>query len=126
YTSYLIKKLAESEKAKVDLFVATTIAKLRANDMELIRFLYGVVDNYIHIPMIATDSHGNIIGYNGLNKNKTPFIQEITSTVKYDPEYFLNQLNIMQEQHPPIVYSPKPGSYNYVYYRDSFLLYNLK
>ncbi|MGE9616049.1 MAG: sensor histidine kinase [Solitalea-like symbiont of Acarus siro] len=126
YTNCLIKKLAESEKAKVDLFVATTIAKLRTNDVELIRFLYGVVDNYIHIPMIATDSNGSIIGHNGLSKHKTPFIDEVNSKVMYDPDYFLNQLKIMQEQPPPIVYSPSVGSYNYVYYRDSFLLYNLK
>lgn len=116
YTDKLVKKLSEEEKKKVELWAEGT---KRLADMELepcdISFLFDVVKNNKTVPVILTDDRGNPISNRNLDTAKSS-----------NPEYLKEQLAIMKTQHEPIVIMLFGDHRNYIYYKDSILLTQLR
>lgn len=116
YTNRLTRQLQEEEKKKVELWAEGT-RQLADPEVEPcnVNFLFDVIKNNTTVPVILTDENGNIVSFRNLDTSKTG-----------DKEYLRDQLQIMKEQHAPIVISLFYKQKNYIYYKDSTLLTQLK
>ncbi|NPA44467.1 MAG: HAMP domain-containing histidine kinase [Chlorobi bacterium] len=115
YSSNLSKKIAEQERIKIQTWAEalqeTTETPL---DVEISKTLYKITLGNKTIPVILLDDSLNIIGYRNIKEKKAQ-----------DTAYLQKRLQIMKEQHQPIVIEYDAGHKNYVYYEDSELLKNL-
>lgn len=115
-TYVFFQKFKEEERMKIELF-ASALKEFNANENLNDEFnIEGkVIENVRNIPLILTDPKGEIQG--------TRNIDSIKAT---DSNYLQNQLQIMKSQNAPIEISYKNTQKQYVYYRNSDLIYKLK
>ncbi len=128
YTNVLVKKLQNQEKEKIELRLEATKQLVKATDTtdsQFIVFLFDYIINKNNTALIIADSNDVILQTRGLDSTKT-LNQEIEPDKKYDPDYFADQLEDMKAQHEPIVYEVFPGEKQYIYYKDSSILTQLK
>ncbi len=128
YTNILVKKLQNQEKEKIELRLEATKQLIKATDTtdsQFIVFLFDYIINKNNTALIIADSNDVILQTRGLDSTKTLNI-EIEPDKKLDPEYFANQLEEMKSQHEPIVYEVFTGEKQYIYYKDSSILTQLK
>lgn len=114
YTNYLVKKLAEEEKKRVEMWASATKLFSIVEDSETLNFLYQVTSSNVTIPLILADSEGVIIAH-----------KNIDSVRATQPGYLQQQLAEMKEENEPIVIST-PYFVQYVYYKNSILLTQLR
>ncbi len=134
YTNYLVKNISSVERTRAEIWAQTNkkITEIMDNNDEYITFIYGVRDS-LDIPAIVTDSLGEVLYYKGLDSTKTYFQLEAedpfgTAPYKknFDQQYFRNQVVEMRAQHEPILLNLPGGGKQYVYYKDSELLSQLR
>lgn len=125
YTNYLVKELAIEEKEKVELWVKATSKIIETDNSEFLVFLFDEIISKTSVAIIQADSNDVIKSYRGLDQKKTLF-PAIDTNKTYDPEYFKEQLAIMKSQHAPIVYRLYQGDKEYIYYKDSVMLTQLR
>lgn len=115
YTNRLVKKLAHEEEKKVLLWANATKALLKAEGD--FNFLLDIVKDNESIPVILVDEKGGFIANRNLDSAKAA-----------DTVYLQAQLDIMKEQHEPIriLYDQEHQRYNYLYYKNSLILTQLK
>jgi K+-sensing histidine kinase KdpD len=115
YTNTLVKKLAYEEEKKVLLWANATKALLKSEGD--FNFLLDIIKDNESIPVILVDDEGKIVSNRNLDSAKAN-----------DDKYVLAQLLIMKEQHEPIkiVYDEKNNRNNYLYYKNSIILTQLK
>ncbi|MCB9446768.1 MAG: HAMP domain-containing histidine kinase [Flavobacteriales bacterium] len=115
YTNSLIGKLADQERKKVELWAQGTrkIADT-SDDAGDISILFDVIQNNETVPVILTDEEGNVNSWRNLD-----------SVRAQDPAYLKHMIEVMKEEHPPIEVDLIKGK-NYVYYRNSTILMQLK
>lgn len=117
YTNWLVKKMAVEERKNVELWAAAT-QKLATYDLDSnldITFLVDILNRNTTIPIIITDSLGRI----GDSRN-------ISFSPEHKEKVLLRELRKMKEENEPIVISVSETETQYLYYRDSILLENLK
>lgn len=116
YTNKLVKKLSEEEKKKVELWAEATRQmaniSIEAGDVS---FTLKVLQDNTNVPAILTDAKQNIISHKNLD-----------SLRGNDSVYLKKELGIMRNQHEPIQIDFAEGQINYIYYKDSNLLTQLK
>lgn len=114
YTHWLVKKMAVEERKSVELWAEATqkLANSDINSNQDITFLLDIINRNTNIPIIITDSLGQI----GDTRN-------ISYTPENKEKVLTRELHKMKEQNEPIIISV---SHQYLYYRDSILLENLK
>lgn len=109
--------MAVEERKNVELWAAAT-QKLASSDINAnldITFLVDILNRNTTIPIITTDSVGNI-----LETKNIDFTEDNKDKV-------LNRvLRKMKEENEPIIISVSETEIQYLYYRDSVLLENLK
>lgn len=128
YTNILVKKLQKQEKEKIELRLEATKQLVKATDStdsEFIVFLFDYIINKTNSALIIADSNDVILQTRGLDSTKT-LNPEIEPTKKYDPDYFKEELETMKSQHEPIAYEVFAGEKQYIYYKDSPILTQLK
>jgi K+-sensing histidine kinase KdpD len=115
YTNGLVEKLAREEEKKVVLW-ADALKELIFSEAENV-LAVTIITNNETIPVILVDNEGKISEYRNLDSAKAT-----------DPKYLAQQLEIMKEQHEPIkiLYDKEKNKYNYLYYKNSILLTQLK
>ena len=116
YTNQMVKKIATEERRKVELWAQATqlLGNINGSD-ESLNFLLDVVSNNTNIPVILTDEKGRIISW--LNFD----------TKKAENDAYLNEeLVKMKIQHIPIKITPDKELTQFIYYKDSDLLYQLR
>jgi signal transduction histidine kinase len=118
YTNILVNKLSEQEKIKVELWVKATRhlsdVDINAGDQT---FALDVLQSNTTIPVILTDSKDNI----------NAFINIDTLENKGSGIAFLkDQIKIMKKQHDPIEVKFDKENMNYIYYKDSTILQQLR
>ncbi|CAL2107241.1 two-component system, sporulation sensor kinase D [Tenacibaculum sp. 190524A02b] len=115
-TYTFFQKFKDEERMKMELFAAA-MKELSANQNLNDQFnIEGkVIENIKNIPLILTDANGQIIDTQNLDSLKLS-----------NPKYVANQLQLMKSQNAPIEISYKNTDKQYVYYRNSDLLYKLK
>jgi anti-sigma regulatory factor (Ser/Thr protein kinase) len=117
YTNNLVKKLSEQEKKNAELW-AGAMNVLSEIDVEGrdVSFELEVVRSNNTIPMVLTDATGTINSSRNLDSLKS-----------LDENYLREQIEIMKSEKEPIeIVFGKNKERNYVYYRDSMLLRQLR
>ena len=117
YTNWLVKNMAREERKSVELWAEATQRLVSAdiNSNQDITFLNDIIIRNTTIPIIITDSLDRI----GDSRN-------VSFSEKNKDKVLLRELHKMKEQNEPIIISISETNKNYLYYRDSILLENLK
>lgn len=117
YTNWLVKKMANEERKSVELWAEATrkLASPDLNSNQDITFLVDIINRNTTIPIIITDSLDQILGTNNIT-----FLPENKDKV------LKRELQKMKEENVPIIISISETEKQYLYYRDSILLENLK
>jgi K+-sensing histidine kinase KdpD len=126
YTSYLVKNIAKSERTRAQVWAISMRQILASDDNDFLNYVFAVRDS-LTVPAIITDEKGEIVTYRGLDTTRTAIKLEAETKKykKYDPAYFKEELNYMKGQHAPIKLKVF-GEDNFVYYKDSELLSQLR
>ncbi len=115
YTNRLVKALSTQERNKIQLWAEAVRVLDRAEpDKSDLSFPLSVIENNTTVPVVLTDSSGNIITYRNLDSLKVEH-----------PGYLENQVAKMKEEHDSIIINLMNGDKNFIYYRDSILLTRL-
>lgn len=117
YTNRLVEKLSEQEKKNVELW-ASAVKQLSELEVEAgdVSFALEVLRSNNTIPMILTDAHGNINSFRNLDSIKS-----------LDENWLKAEIEEMKTEQEPIqIVFGKQSEKNYVYYRDSFLIKQLR
>lgn len=116
YTNRVVENIAQQEQKKVELWARATKEISSAEEFDSNQeFLLDILRENDNIPVILTDDSLNIISYLNIN----PKLAEKAG-------YLDQQLVVMRSQHEPIVIEPFEGLVQYIYYKDSDLLYQLR
>lgn len=117
YTNKLVQKLANEEEKKVLIWANATKQLSNANENTDINFLLDIVKDNETIPVILVDDEGNISTSRNLDSAKST-----------NADYLKKQLDEMKELHEPIkvLIDESTRKYNYVYYKNSIILTQLK
>lgn len=117
YTNRLAGELAEEERKRVELWAEAIqhISDLSTEAAD-ISFAASVVTNNTTIPMILFDGT-SVISFRNLDSLKAI----------NDPEYLKKEMTFMRELHEPLeITFGEDHQKNYIYYKDSYLLTQLK
>lgn len=115
FTNRLVKKLANQERKKVELWAKATNLIIYGNARgESLEFLVSVIQDNETVPVIVVDKDTNLIG----KKN-------VDTTRIADPVYLRAKLKEMKEQNPPIEIPLTANNKQYLYYGRSTILTKL-
>ncbi len=121
YTQNLVNILAEREEKLIDLYAKglQQIAIQEGNE-ESITFLFQeIIKANSSIPVILSDANCRPISYKNID------IPKVKNTREKD-NYLLSQIGLMEKDYRPIQIQIAPQIYNYIYYRHSFVLSQLR
>ena len=114
YTNDLANELKLEEKKKVALWAKATKELSNMNDSNYdIGFVFEVVNNNTTVPVIHTNSSGEVLAYRNI-KNASTY------------EQLNNQIKIMKRKYEPIEIELIDGTKEYIYYKESRLLQRLR
>lgn len=116
YTNILASKLAAQEKRKVALWANAYKNLNMADENTDIGFLFEVIKNNETVPVILTDERGNIKAWRNID----------SARVAHDSTYLKSQLEAMRNSKEPLIIEVAPGQKNYIFYKDSYPLVQLK
>ncbi len=116
YTNQLVQKLATEEKKKVELWAEATrqISDINTEPGD-ISFALSVLTNNTTVPVILTDEKKQIISTRNLD-----------SLLSEDGSYAKEELAQMGKQHEPIEIAFAGNQKNFIYYKDSLILTQLR
>jgi len=117
YTNWLVKKMSVEERKNVELWAKATqkLASSEINSNLDMTFLVDILNRNTTIPIIITDSLDKI----GDTRN-------ISFSEENKEKVLIRELRKMKEENEPIIISISETEKQYLYYRDSVLLENLK
>jgi anti-sigma regulatory factor (Ser/Thr protein kinase) len=116
YTNQLVRKLSEEEKKKVELWAEATRQLSDVNTQPGdISFALSVLTNNTTVPVILTDEKKQVITSRNLD-----------SIHAEDPVFLKEQIVVMKKQHEPIEIVFAGTQKNFIYYKDSYLLTQLR
>ncbi len=112
YTNNLVKEISKQERKRIEIWAESIREFSRIGlDEKVSPTVYKILGENKTIPVILVGENGEITDYRNI-KMKTA----------NDSLYLRKQLEIMKEQHEPIVIEYDGGHKNYVFYKDSSLL----
>lgn len=116
YTNQLVKKLSAEEKKKVELWAEATrqISDINAEPGD-ISFALSVLTDNTTVPVVLTDEHHVVISTRNLDSLRLD-----------DSIYVADELAEMKEQHEPIEIAFAEDQKNFIFYKDSYLLTQLR
>lgn len=117
YTNWLVEKVSIEERKSVDLWAESMRRLIQSEDMstEETNFLTQIMESNTNIPVILTDSLRNIISFNNIDASE-----------KREEQILNRELSKMIDEHEPIKIVVSEDEIQYLYYRDSMILQNLK
>lgn len=116
YTNQLVKKLSAEEKKKVELWAEATrqISDINAEPGD-ISFALSVLTDNTTVPVILTDEQHQVISTRNLDSLRVN-----------DTLYIASELKEMMDQHESIEISFAADQKNFIFYKDSYLLTQLR
>lgn len=118
YTNMLVNKLALREQKLIDLYANGLRFLVNSENTDNLTFLFNEIIEANHsIPVILTDSNEVLIDHRNIRFPKKYRNKE---------QYLQKELAIMKTQHQPIIVNIGPNLKNYIYYKNSYLLSQLK
>ncbi|MBL7969515.1 MAG: HAMP domain-containing histidine kinase [Prolixibacteraceae bacterium] len=117
YTHWLVEKMAQEERKSVELWAKATKRLITSgiNSDQDITFLNDIIVGNTTIPIIHTDSLDRILGS-----------RNIVFNAENQERILIRVLRKMKGENEPILISVSENEKQYLYYRDSVLLENLK
>jgi signal transduction histidine kinase len=116
YTQDLVSKLKAEEKKKAEQWAEATRRLIGLSDnSEDFDFLFSIIENNNTVPVILIDDQDNIISHNNLPQS-----------VSSDTLALNRELKRMGERNEPIIINLPGGIHNYIYFRESSLLRQLR
>lgn len=122
YTDFLVERISKSERTRAELWSQSFKKMFETDNDEMMNYLFSVRDSLV-VPAIVTNEKDSIITYVALDTSRT--YDRIETDKKYDPKYFQSELRSMKSQHQAIPLELN-GKTSYVYYKDSYLLTQLR
>ncbi|SIQ65207.1 ATP-binding protein [Pontibacter lucknowensis] len=120
YTNVLVSKLSEREQELVQLYAKGLRYMINAPSDDNIVFIEEEILSSNHtIPVILTDENENILDFKNID-----LPENISENRKN--ELLQREIARMKAQHAPIIVPWAEGSENYVFYKDSALLSQLR
>jgi two-component system, sporulation sensor kinase E len=120
YTNILVKKLAEREQQLIDIYAKGLRFMVRAESNDNIVFIQKeIIEANKSVPVILTDGEENVMDYKNFDLPKG--ISE-----KRKAELLHEEIQEMKAQHEPIMVEFGEGFKNYIFYKDSLLLTQLR
>ncbi len=117
YTNKIASDIAQQERTKVKLWAkAQKEISSGVLDEQNLSFVFEIIQSNDNIPVVLTDKQDNVLAYLNLDSGR----------VSRDPNYLKHQIALMKSQNEPILNDLGQGFVNYIYYRDSDLLYELR
>jgi two-component system, sporulation sensor kinase D len=115
YTDKMVDELKNEERKNIELWAEATrqLAQPDLNDKDL-GFLLQVIQNNKSVPVVLTNSKGEIISYRNLDSLKVK-----------DEKYMRMMLKEMKATHDSIVVELGSNEKNTIYFRDSLILRKL-
>ncbi|MAQ70343.1 MAG: hypothetical protein CMD23_04535 [Flavobacteriales bacterium] len=114
YTNNLANKFKQEEKKKVALWAKATKILSNINDVnDDIGFVFEVVNNNTTVPVIQVNEEGEIIAHRNIKNSTSDIVLK-------------EEIELMKRRYPPIEIELIDGKKEYIYYKDSKLLQNLK
>jgi len=111
YTNRLVNQIQSTERKKMELWAEAIRITNSADFHTDLAFPFSVIENNTHIPVILTDSEGNILNHKNLD-----------STREKDPVYLERQLEHARLENDSLVINLAADEKQYLHYRDSILL----
>lgn len=126
YSGFFVRKMQIEEQNQVRLWTNATEKFFDFTGSDEERALVDIVRQGITNPIVVTlEDSTSIFTYINLDSTKTWYKEAKSPHQSYDSLYYVHQLELMKEQHPPFLM--KTFGENYlVYYKDSFILRQLK
>ncbi|MBE0679558.1 MAG: sensor histidine kinase [Bacteroidales bacterium] len=112
YTHDLVSRLKEEEKKKAEQWAEATRRLVTSDDFE---FLFSIIEDNTTVPVILIDEEHNIISH-----------RNIPSAISSDITSLMRELGRMENRNQPISIELPNGIVNYLYYRESTLLRQLR
>jgi signal transduction histidine kinase len=119
YTNLLVQRVSEREQAQIQLY-AKAQQYIVSSESDTNPFVLNeIINGNTTIPVILSSDGKDIIA--AKNIDMMPHLPEADSMARLQVE-----LALMKEKHPPIVVEFGAGQVNYIFYRDSQLLRQLR
>lgn len=112
YTHDLVSRLKEEEKKKAEQWADATRMLVTSDDFE---FLFSIIEDNTTVPVILIDNDEKIISH-----------RNIPESVASDNLSLRRELERMRKRNQPISIELADGVFNYLYFRESSLLRQLK
>jgi len=120
YTNVLVSKLSEREQELVQLYAKGLRYMINAPSDDNIVFIEEEILSSNHtVPVILTDEHENILDSKNINLPENITKERANALLQ-------QEIKKMKAQHEPIEVPWAEGSVNYVFYKDSALLSQLR
>ncbi|RZL14667.1 MAG: HAMP domain-containing histidine kinase [Pedobacter sp.] len=126
YSDFFVKKMERQEKIQFQLWVKIMEQRMRMGDDERLLKVFDDIKQNSKIDVIVTSEDGYILSWDGLDSTKTFYSTSNTPGITYDSLYFVKQLKKMKAQHVPIHLTGYNGEKLTAYYKDSFILTQLR
>ena len=120
YTDSLVKKLAEREKKMIDLYAKGLELAVKTDESGNLAFLFQeIIEANNSIPVILANDKGEPVS--SKNVETPPGFSR-----SEEQEFLKREMLRMMEQHQPIKVEFLPGVYNFIYYKNSYILTQLQ
>ncbi|MBC8082551.1 MAG: HAMP domain-containing histidine kinase, partial [Hymenobacter sp.] len=120
YTNVLVQRVSEREQQQIALYAKTQRYIINTEEQSNVSFLMDeIIQNNTTIPVVVADGAGNIVDAKNVNIPKG-------LAEKAAIAFLRREISVMQLQHPPIVIELGAAQRNYIYYKDSALLAQLR
>lgn len=120
YTNSVVQQLSEREKKYVELYANALKYSISSELTDEIEFLnQQIISTNTSIPVILTDQHHQPLAFRNLALSTQLPDEELQNNL-------VAEMKIMARQHIPIEVNYGEGPVNYIYYKDSYLLSQLK
>jgi len=116
YTNILAQRISKEERKKVELWANAYQQLNQASDTADVSFLFEVITNNETVPVILTDGKENILAWRNLDSTRAA----------NNPYYLEQQLKEMKALRDPIKIDVSEEQENHIYYKESYLLTQLR
>lgn len=124
YSDFFVKKMEREEAAQFQLWVKVAEQRMRMYDNEQLTGVFETIKKNNKMDVIITKQDGSIYLWDGLDSTKTLYPSDELRTL--DSAYFNRQLRKMKGQHKPALMTGVEGEKLIAYYKDSFILTQLR
>ncbi len=126
YTDFFVKKMEKQEEVQFQLWVGVAEQRMQMGEIPQLENVFSTIKKNSKIDVIVTQRNGSIVAWDGLDTTKTFYSTNNEPEITYDSLYFVKQLEKMKKQHPPKELIGIDGDTLLAYYKDSFILTQLR